>query len=84
VAAELTESALPDDVEGEGIPEHLNHMIQILLEEADAMDGGRRGTGPCLELFLQERILPILCHLGETDVRLRCVAHVVHRLSHCQ
>ncbi|ELR20707.1 uncharacterized protein ACA1_054530 [Acanthamoeba castellanii str. Neff] len=56
-----------DDVEGEGIPEHLNHMIQILLEEADAMDGGRRGTGPCLEFFLQERILPILCHLGETD-----------------
>ena len=66
-------------MEGEGIPEHLNEMIQALLEEADEMDGGRRGTGPCLEFFLQERILPILCHLGETDVRAPPRAPLFHQ-----
>jgi hypothetical protein len=48
---------------------HLNRMVEILLEEEDFTDNHKRGTGPCLEFFLQEKILEIWCGIGERDVR---------------
>lgn len=58
-----------DVIEGQ-IPQLLNNMIQMLLEEEDrhrtADIGG--AMGPCLDFFLRERILGFWCKVSMLDV----------------
>ncbi|KAJ8686944.1 hypothetical protein QAD02_022738 [Eretmocerus hayati] len=59
-------------VETTGIPRHLNHMLEILLEEENHGDE----PGPCLEYLLQHRLLELIVTLAcsETPPGMRLVA----------
>lgn len=46
------------------LPEHLVAMVSILVDE----EGTLGDTGPCVEFFLQNKILETLCLLAERDV----------------
>lgn len=45
------------------LPEHLVAMVSILVEEEASLGD----TGPCVEFFLQNKILETLCLLAERD-----------------
>jgi hypothetical protein len=49
------------------IPQLLNKIIQLLLEEEREAEVMQEGTGPCIEFFLQSRILERLCHLAAVN-----------------
>lgn len=53
------------------LPEHLVSMVSILVEEEATLGD----TGPCVEFFLQQKILETLCLLAERDV---CVKIYIH------
>jgi hypothetical protein len=61
-----------DDVESfqlSGLPEHLVSMITILLEEERrAIQEGQRTFQPCLEFFMQNKIMETLALLGAKNV----------------
>ena len=59
-----------EDLELEGIPQSLNKMIQILLEEEDRLCSNNPTPlpGPCLDLFLREGVLQFLCSVCVRDV----------------
>lgn len=46
------------------IPAILNKMIQLLLEEEREAEAMQEGTAPCIEFFLQSRILERLCAMA--------------------
>ena len=46
------------------IPQILNKIIQLLLEEEREAEAMQEGTAPCIEFFLQSRILELLCNLA--------------------
>jgi hypothetical protein len=55
------------------MPEHLVSMITILLEEerrATSADKKYYGFQPCLEYFMHNKIMELLCQLGEKDVSI--------------
>lgn len=49
------------------IPAILNKMIQLLLEEEREAEAQQEGTAPCIEFFLQTRILERLCNLASIN-----------------
>ena len=49
------------------IPHHLTEIVKKLLEEDN--DTENQGTGPCLEYFLEERIMETLCALCVVNVK---------------
>ena len=65
------------------VPNYINTMIQLLLEEEDKYINNKAQTnneknngatamlpaGPCLDYFLRERILQFLCEVCMKDVR---------------
>ncbi|XP_068082296.1 FHF complex subunit HOOK interacting protein 2A isoform X2 [Anabrus simplex] len=51
-------------IESTNIPERMEQLLKILLEEDSAE---LNTTGPCLEYLLQHRILDLLVTLAETD-----------------
>lgn len=56
-----------DDIESfqaSQLPEHLVSIGEILLEEEASLGD----TGPCVEFFLQNKIVETLCALAERDV----------------
>jgi len=46
------------------IPQILNKIIQLLLEEEREAEAMQEGTAPCIEFFLQSRVLERLCNLA--------------------
>jgi len=46
------------------IPQLLNKIIQLLLEEEREAEAMQEGTAPCIEFFLQSRILERLCQMA--------------------
>ncbi|KAL6067572.1 Regulator of gluconeogenesis Rmd5 [Balamuthia mandrillaris] len=68
-----------DDVEGGEIMHHLNAMVRLLVEEGDEQEKegivGRQG--PCLDYFLEERILQTWCALAERDTPPGVRKHVL-------
>lgn len=53
----------PTPIELTNIPNHLEHLFQILLKEGETSDG----VGPCMEYFLQHSLLDLLTTLASTD-----------------
>lgn len=59
---------------GAHITDHVHQMVKILLEERGKEEAegrtprGSTDTSPCMEYFLQEKILEVLCVLGEQNI----------------
>ena len=60
------------DLEGEGVPQSLNNMIQILVEEEDRLCSNNPTPlpGPFLDYFFREAILQFLCTACIRDVSI--------------
>jgi hypothetical protein len=63
----IAKHTIENDVEAfqsSQLPEHLVAMVSILVEEEVTLGD----TGPCVEFFLQNKIVETLCLLAERDV----------------